>query len=162
MAKWVLEDDCLAPTAKMTLNYTGPNPMRLFKDIRSMLMRIFDVGSKDVWERDYRWDTTEEPRSFYIRICVDKGLDGRSSLFIELVFQGKQPSDPSRNGSMTITLNGRLKTSYDIKMPIYKTFWWFYNHFFYWKVRRGYLKLCNDWLERLRGEFRTFLNIPNP
>lgn len=162
MAKWVLEDDCLAPGAKTQISYTGPNPIKLFKEIRPMLMRIFDVADKDIWERDYRWDTIEDPRSFFIRICVDKALDAKSGLMIEIVFQGKQPSDPAKNGSMTVTLNGRLKTSYDIKMPIYKTFWWFYNHFFYWKVRRGYLKLCNDWLERLRREFRTFLNIPNP
>jgi len=162
MPKWVLEDDCLAPTAKMTIKYTGPNPMKLFKNVRPMLERIFDVSAKDIWERDYRWDTTEEPRSFFIRLYVDKGLDQRSGLLIEIIFQGKQPSDPLKEGSMTVTINGRLKTEFEIRLPMYKTIWWFYSYFFYGKVRRGYLKLCNDWLERLWREFRTFLNMPNP
>jgi hypothetical protein len=127
-----------------------------------MLERIFDVGAKDIWERDYRWDSTSDPRSFFIRLYVKKGLDQRSDLFIEIIFQGQQPSDSSKDGKMTVTINGRLTTEYEIKMPIYKTIWQLYNYFFYNKVRRGYLKLCNEWIEKLWKEFRSFLNIPNP
>jgi hypothetical protein len=162
MPKWILEDDCLAPTAKMQIKYTGPNPMKLFKSVRPMLERIFDVSGKDIWERDYRWDTTAEPRSFFIRLYVKKGLDQRSDLLIEIIFQGEQPSDPTKEGNMTVTINGRLTTKFEINLPIYKTMWWFYNKIFYNKVRRGYLKLCNDWLDRTWREFRTFLNMPNP
>jgi hypothetical protein len=162
MPKWVLEDDCLAPTVKMTINYTGPNPIKLYKQVRPMFEKIFDVTAKDIWERDYRWDVTTEPRSFFIRIYVKKDLDQRSGLLIEVIFEGKQPSDPSKEGSMTVTLNGRLKTEFEIRTPIYKPIWWLYNYFFYGNVRRSYLKLCNDWLDKLWREFRTFLNMPIP
>jgi hypothetical protein len=162
MPKWVLEDDCLAPTAKMQINYTGPNPIKLFKEIKPMLLRIFEVSGKDVWERDFRWDTTEDPRSFFIRLYVDKALDQRSGLLIEIIFQGKQPSDPTKDGRMTVTLNGRLKTEFEMNRPIYRAAWWFYNKFFYGSVRRNYLKLCNEWLEKLWREFRAFLSMPNP
>jgi hypothetical protein len=162
MPKWVLEDDCLAPSAKIQISYNGQNPIKLYKETKAMITRIFEVSSKDVWERDYRWDSSEDPRSFFIRLYVDKGLDSRSKLLIEIIFQGKQPSDPNKIGSMTVTINGRLKTQYEINTPIYKTFFWFYNYFFYASVRRGYLKLCNNWIDRLWREFRAFLNMPNP
>lgn len=162
MAKWVLEDDCLTPTAKMQISYKGPNPIKLFKSMRPMLEKIFGIGGKDIWERDFRWDTSEDPRGFFIRVCIDKSFDKRSSLFAEIIFQGSQPSDPSKDGKMTVSISGKLKTEYEITSPIYRVFWGSYNRLFYWKVRKGYLDLCNVWLDKTWREFRALLNMPNP
>jgi hypothetical protein len=162
MPKWVFEDDCMAPSAKLQITYTGKNPIKLYKELRPLLLKIFEISNKDIWERDYRWDTTEDPRSFYIRVCVNKGLDKRSDLLIEIIFQGKQPSDSSKDGKMTVSINARLKTEYEVNSPVYRTIIWAYNYFFYSRRRINYLFLCNKWVDQLWREFRTFLNMPNP
>jgi hypothetical protein len=47
------------------------------------------------------------------------------------------------------------------KLPFYKGLLRIYNFAFYNKVRRNYLVLCNDWLNRVNREFRLALNLPN-
>jgi len=165
MAKWILEDDCLAPRGQIKIEYVGTNPFKIYQKVRDILSRVWGITSVDLWERDFKWDTTADPRQFYVRIYVNKGIDSRSRFFVEVVIQGIQPSDIAKEGKVTILLSAKLKTEYERKsafqkLPIYKGFLKIYNKLFYRDVRRGYLKICQSLVDKTWREFRTNLNIP--
>jgi len=167
MATWILEDDCLAPHEKIEFNYSGPNPFGVVKALTSddFLRRTFEVDSSDIYERDFRWDITSDPRSFYIRLFLVKGLDSKSRIYYELIFQGAQPSDPKKKGKVSIRLRAKLRTEYPLvtafqKTPIYKALLWIFNKLFYFKVRRNYLRICNDALKEFQREIRNIVKAP--
>jgi len=164
MPKWIFEDDCLAPRGRVTTEYNGPNPYDAIKKVTRILRTIFEAGSKDVWERDFRWDITSDPRSFYIRIYTNRAIDARSRWFVETTFEGKQPSDLRREGSVKISIGARLITEFNRqtffqKMPIYKALLILYRRTFYDEIRRNYIKICRERLDKISNELRSVLNI---
>jgi hypothetical protein len=162
MAVWRLEDDCLAPTASLKIDFEGPNPFLLYQKAKGIIQKNFNITSSDYWERDFRWDTTSDPRDFFVRIMAKKGLDRRSKILAEFVMQGKQPGDPSKNGKITVIISARLITEHQMKTPIqrspfYKFLLWLYHRLFYNRVRRGYINLCQDMLMRVYNDFNDIL-----
>ena len=159
---WRFEDECLAPEARLRIDYTGPNPFRIYQAARGIMMRVLEVQAKDYWERDFRWDISSDPRPFFVRIYVNKGIDSRTSALIEVIMQGVQPSDPKKEGKLTIQIGGRLKTQYTLetviqKLPIYRALIWLYHRIFYNRVRRNYLGMCTKWIEKLHAEFKSLI-----
>ncbi len=164
MTVWRFEDDCLAPHPRLKVDYVGKNPFKVYQVARNLLRKTLEVETIDLWERDFRWDISSDPRMFFCRIYVDKGIDARSRAFIEVTIQGTQPSDPNKEGRVTIYIGGRLRTVWEMntafqRSPIYKAFLWLYHKIFYEKVRRGYLRLCARWIEELKKGFMDVLNI---
>jgi hypothetical protein len=91
-------------------------------------------------------------------------MDSRTTIYVEIIMQGSQPSDPSKNGNLTILIGGRIKTEYKLdsqfqQSSIYRALLWLYNFFFYFRIRRGYIKICNDWLTRVSKAYRELLKI---
>jgi len=165
MPKLIIQDDCFAPYGKMELKVRGPNPFDIYKKTTQLVMDIFELEEKDVWERDFRWDTTGDPRSFFVRIIANKSLDLVSKIRVEIVFQGKQPSDPTKEGTINIGYYGRLVTEFSLntyfrKLPIYQGFLRLYNFFFYNSVRRNYLKICREQTQRLMVAHRELVHAP--
>ncbi len=164
MPSWILEDDCLAPGKYVRIVYTGPNPFSAYQNTLGMLRKVMEIDPPDYQEKDFRWDLTNDPRDFYIRAIVEKKMDSRSAIYFEIIMQGKQPSDPSKNGTLTILIGARLKTEYKLdtpfqQSPLYKSLLWIYNFFFYFRVRRRYIKMCNDWFSSLVKAYRSFLKL---
>jgi len=165
MPKFMMQDDCFAPYGKVELKFRGPDPFSVYRKATGIIMEIFELEEKDVWERDFRWDTTSEPRSFFVRIIVNKGLDLHSNMRVEIVFQGKQPSDQKQEGQMVIGFYPRLNTEFEMKtflrkLPIYRGFLRLYLFFFYNSVRRSYLKQCREYTQRLMQAFRELTSMP--
>jgi len=164
MPSWILEDDCLAPERYIRLVYSGPNPFSVYQSTFAILRRVLEIDPSDYWERDFRWDISGDPRSFYVRAIVEKKMDSRSVVHFEIIMQGNQPSDPSKNGSLTIVIGARLRTEYNLNTPfqqssLYRALLWFYNFFFYFRVRRGYINICRDWLTKLNQAYRSLLKL---
>jgi len=166
MVKWTFEDDCLTPQGRIKIEYRGKNPYAMVQKSKAILQKVFEIEAKDYWERDFRWDTTSEPRQFFIRTYANKGIDLRSTVLAEVVFQGVQPSDPDKDGALIIFIGAKLKTEFNFttkiqNLPMYRGLIKIYNFIFYNKVRRQYLVLCNQWLDRVNREFRLALSLPN-
>ena len=166
MVKWTFEDDCLAPRGQIKIEYRGKDPFGMFLKAKPIIQRIFEIETKDFWERDFRWDMTSDPRSFYIRTYANKGVDFRSSILGEIIYQGLQPADPDKDGSMIILISAKLKTEFNFltpiqKLPFYRGLIRLYNFVFYNRVRRNYLYVCNQLIEKLSDEFRRNLNVLN-
>jgi hypothetical protein len=164
MVKWVLEDDCLVPGRQIKIEYKGKNPFLAYQAAIGIFTDVFQVDSTDCYERDFKWDTTSDPRGFYARFIVEKKLDAKSRIFFEIIMQGKQPSSPEKEGEVVILMSGKLNTSYDLDTPFqqsafYRSLLWLYNFFFYFRVRRNYIKFCEEGLFKLRDAYMSLLKL---
>lgn len=179
MAQWRLEDDCFAPRRQLRVEYVGPNPFRVVSGMKGMLRKIMEVETKDVWERDFRWDVTDDPRMFYTRYNVDKSRDANTSIFIEVTMQGLQPVDPNKDGRLIILIGGKVRTRFDLdsplkRLPLYSGstklggfaevggWLWLYHRLFYNDFRRQQIEWCQEKLEIIWREMRAILKIPVP
>lgn len=179
MATWKIEDDCLAPGNKYRVDYIGPNPFRVANAIKGILRRVMEVETKDVWERDFRWDTTGDPRGFYNRWYVLKPRDAYAKIFIEVTLQGLQPTDPNKDGKLVILIGGRVRTDFMLdtafkKSPIYSGrtrlggfaeiggLLWFWNRIFYNDIRRGHIYWCTSKVDEIWRDLRGLLKMPVP
>jgi hypothetical protein len=166
MANWVLEDSMLAPREKIEINFRGPNPFGIYKKMDSaFFQKTLEVGSTDIWEREFRWTAGSDPHPFFIRIFVHRGFDRFTDGYFEILFQGRQPSDPSKDGSVRITLGGNLRTEFKLstpfqQTPLYRGLLWIYNYLYYWRIRRGYLKICQEKIDLLSREIRSWTGMP--
>ena len=167
MASVTIQDDCLAPEGYMTLKYNGPIPFKAYYVTITFMRKIWEVEAKDYWEREFRWDNTSDPRSFFVKAYVHKGIDRFTSVTIEVILEGKQPADSNKPGSLLIKIGGVLTTKFgggsvlqDARNPIYAGLIWLYNHLFYRKQRRDYLEIwCKRRLYELKRMYQEFLGI---
>lgn len=162
MPKFILEDDCLVPARTLRINFTGPNPFRIYPPIRRILGTLLEIRGKNIWEREFRWDFSTDPRDFFVRIIAKKGCDAWSNVYIEIVFQGKQPVDPTKDGELIVLITPKLITSMPEdtvwqRTPIYKALRWVYLRTFYNDARRLLLDYCVSWTYKLRNEMQKLL-----
>ncbi len=162
MAYWILEDDCLAPDRELKIEFKGPNPFRLYGALPGFLRAIFDVRGVDVWEREFRWDNTSDPRGFFFRFIVRKRYDMWTMYWPEIIVQGNQPSDPNKDGDAVIMIRGKIQS----KSPentifqrsgLYKSFRWIYFKSLYNNIRRNYLEECKIKLNDLKRSLESTL-----
>jgi len=179
LAVWKIEDDCLAPGNKYRVEYVGPNPFKVSNMIKELLRRVIEVETKDVWERDFRWDVTGDPRGFFNRWYVFKTRDAYTRVFFEITFQGLQPADPTKDGKLVILLGGRVRTNFPLntafkRSPLYSGrtklagiaeiggLLWLWNRIFYNDIRRQHIRWCNYKIDILWRELRAALKLPVP
>jgi hypothetical protein len=166
MPSWVIEESILAPREKIELEYKGPNPFQLYKKMSSVYLREkFEVGTTDVFERDFRWSADNDPHPFFIRVFVHRDFDRFTEAYFEITFQGLQPSDPTKNGSVRISVGGNLRTQFKLdsafqQTPFYRGLLWIYIKFFYNNVRRKYLKICQGLIDLLVKDIRSWAGMP--
>jgi len=161
---WIIEDDCLAPERYIKITYRGPNPFSAYQSSLAICRKYLEIDAADYWEREFRWDSSEDPRGFYIRSIVQKSMDSKSKIYFEIIMQGKQPKDSSKEGELVILIGAKLTTEYRQETPFqksefYKNLLRIYNLFFYFKVRRRYLQLCKELCEKLRDAYKELLKI---
>ncbi len=164
MASWVLEDDCLVPDRQIRIDYKGPNPFRLYAIVPQLLRAIWEIRGKDVWEREFRWGSEDDPRMFFSRFIARKTYDNWSKVYMEIIMQGKQHSDPNKEGEVTITIKGILRTESPNntifqRSSIYKSFRWLYFRSLYNDVRRNLIDECAIRIGDLSNEIRRVLGI---
>ncbi len=165
MPKWRFEDECLAPEPYIVIEYKGPNPFKVVKQAEPILRTTLELGAPDYWPRDFKWDVTSDPRSFFTRIYCDKGIDARSTIRFEVIMKGKQPADPNKEGTLTIKIGGRLITEFPQDTPfqksaLYRGLITMYRILWYDRVRRGYLRMCEELINKVANVFRQLLKIP--
>ena len=166
MVKLVIEDDCLAPSPYMEIKYKGPNPFRVYPLTPGILKNIFVIRGKDIWEREFRWDITGDPRGFYVHIIVKKTLDAYTKIFAEIMMMGKQPTDPTKEGEILIRIGGKIHTKFggntifsNPKNPLYKLFLALYYPLYYAKIRRMFLMRCQEYLMKLKKTYMQILGL---
>jgi len=159
------EDDCIEPTAKVKVEYKGPNPFEAYKKVLELLKVKLNISDDEIFERDFRWDSTSDEKSgFFIRIYIMKNLDTHTHTFIEIIFNGDQPRDIKKPGSLTISVITKLVTQYALDTPLERTVFFknllnFYYNNFYKKIRENYFKDCRELSDKIIKEIKDSLNI---
>ncbi|MEM7821295.1 MAG: hypothetical protein QXX38_00535 [Candidatus Aenigmatarchaeota archaeon] len=160
---YIFEDDILAPKRDLVIEYRGPNPFAIYRSIPDLLMRIFQARGVHIFEDDFRWDITDDPRPFFVRFHLDKGLDKWTRAYVWVRLQGRQPSDPSKQGSNEILIGGTIVTRYPVdtvwQKIFIKPFIWLYHHLIYNNIRRRYIQIYKAGIERLEAEIRSAYNL---
>lgn len=164
MPRWILEDDCLAPERVLRIDFKGINPFKVYHAMPGVLRVIFDVRGKDVFEKEFRWDYSGDPRDFFSRFIVRKGYDMWSNVWMEVTMQGKQPADPNKEGEVYILITGKLLTRSQENSPwtrsaLYKSLRWIYFRTLYNDVRRNLLEECRIKLNDLKRTIERTLGI---
>ncbi len=163
-ARWTLEDDCLAPERVIRVDFKGVNPFKVYQAMPQALRVIYDVRGKDIFEKEFRWDYSEDPRSFFFRFIVRKKYDMWSNVWTEVAAQGKQPSDMNKEGEVYVLVTSKLLTKSPednpwTKSALYKSLRWVYYRTLYNDVRRNLLEECRIKANDLKRTVERTLGI---
>jgi len=56
--KLVFKDNLVYPKEKETIKYKGPEPFKLYYNIKKIMLDVFELAGKDIFERKIKWDAT--------------------------------------------------------------------------------------------------------
>ncbi len=162
---------------EIVIEYKGPNPIKIYKNLTNMCKRIWEVKGTQMYEPDFRWDTTSDPHAFFFQIYVQKGMDKFTKYRVDIKMKGSQPNDPKNNGELKIEIHGFIETDFSsflgdkfgtpeqkLKAGVMNIIWpMMYYPFmkgYYNPLRRRYFIYHRRRIERLANEMRAMLNIP--
>jgi hypothetical protein len=126
-------DNLVYPKEKEVIKFNGPESFRLYYSIRKIMLDVFELAGKDIFERKLKWDATGEDKSFYVKWELDKNMDSWTKLNLSVTFQGSQNSK-TRMGDCSISMKPRFVTKVKTGF-LQRYFWWMYYHIFYKKRR---------------------------
>ena len=158
-------DYVLAPEDKVKIEYTGTNPFRIYGMLPKMLQNIFHGRGKNVFERQFKWDITSDPREFFFYLMYgDHKLDRFTTFEIKLKAFGMQPSDPNDpNGKLYIEIKGEITTNYKFKSKweqiIGMPFVWMYHKLIYQDTRRRHIQILREQIYKLTDAIRSEFGI---
>lgn len=167
MPKYILEDDCLTPDRTLRIDFKGPQPFRFYSQIVMILRDILEIRTMHVWQREFRWDYGAEPPKFFYKVVAVKPYDNWTRAYVELTFQGTQPSDSIKEGELVIFISPKLRTEipHDTiwqRSEIYKGLRWFYFKTFYSNARRILLGKCIHHTELIVEKLKAIYGITPP
>jgi len=166
--KLLIEEDCMAPpgVVYLTLNYSGPNPDKLYTKIKEVIYTNWAIEMNELQEKDFSWDRSGGGEKFSVRFEVFKDLDQFSYEYIVIVLSGdaKPSKEFGKEGSATIRMESRVRTEYPQdtiwqRSLFYEMFRVFYHRIVYEDMRRRYKDRCRENLMKFHDEIKEFLNI---
>ncbi|MDI6806565.1 MAG: hypothetical protein QMD14_01970 [Candidatus Aenigmarchaeota archaeon] len=161
-ATWRIDDDCLRGAPRIRIERRGPDPFGFIPKVLDVVQRVLGIKKTDMWESDFRWDIWTAPVRFMVRNYAIKTFDPKTTMQVEITFNGEQPEDPKESHRLLIDIAARLRTRYGLKGVFQQS--WFYrlllraHHFStYARERERYLTACTELVERLAAEIRKLI-----
>lgn len=164
--KITIEEDCMLPTPKITLNYSGPNPQKVYPKIMELLRVNLKVKPENIQEKEYKWDRAGVPEKFSGAIEAFKDFDKFSYMMLMIDFAGTvRPSKEfGKEGELKVVFDAVLRTDYpqdsvwekSLLYEIFRTFW---HKAFYQEMRYKFREQCREAMVTLQSEIKAFLNI---
>lgn len=164
---YTIFDFVLAPDDKVKVEYNGPDPFRIYGKLSKMLQIIYHGRGKNVFEKQFKWDITSDPREFFFNFLFgDSKFDKFTSFEIKIKALGLQPSDPnSPKGKIYIEIKPEITTTYKFKTIFDKIlgmpFVWMYHKAIYSSVRRRYIQILKEQTLELARQIREEYGIPH-
>jgi len=140
--KLLIQDDLMRPRPVFRINYTGPRPTKLYKEIPEILASVFRVHVGQIQEKQISW-TKGDPEKFRVLWEMDKDIDRFTYVMIELELDG---SESKGVGSAKLSLkDGILRTEYPQdtvweRSLLYELLRVFWSKVFYWHKREQYIR----------------------
>ncbi len=165
-AKITIEEDCLLPSPKIWMTYSGPNPQKVYAKIIEILKVNMKVLPENIQERDFKWDRSGVPEKFSGAIEAFKDFDKFTYMLMWIDFSGevKPSKEFGKEGTLKVALDAVIRTDYPQdtvweKSLIYEIFRSFWHKAFYQERRYVYRENCRDFLVSMQNEIKAFLNI---
>lgn len=155
-----IETNALLPQNFIELNYRGPNPFAVYSVIYDIMKNLWKRKGADIFEDDFRWDNTSDPRDFFFVIRVRFKYDQWSKGWIRIEVKGSHPSDATKPGNFRLRIYAFLESKISLKGldKFLAPFLNLYLFGFYNKQRRDYLDHLKKnvflGLERIKKEFK--------
>jgi len=150
-----IADNVFAPAGRKTLNYKGKEPFNVVEMINTEMRLVYGVARKDIITQSFMWDTTGDPRSFFVKLRTDHKLDRWTKCTIWFIVQGEQFSR-TKEGHFTFILKPTLFTKIEYTNFLQKDLWWIYDRWFYHSQRQKYIErellLADRFLHDLREQ----------
>ena len=140
--KLLIQDDLMRPRPVFRINYSGPNPTKLYKEIPEILAGVFKAHVGQVQEKNISW-SKGDPEKFRVLWELDKDIDRFSYYMIELELEG---SESKGVGSAKLSLkDGILRTEYPQdtvweRSLLYELLRIVWSKMFYWGKRERYIR----------------------
>ncbi len=150
-------DECFVPGRTQKIFYKGPNPASIATKITSSFQPFFRVSSAGWGEPDFRWDTSGEPATFFIKWWLKKAFSNSSTMWLYIYVQGDENTQ-TKQGKFTLELFPTLTTSVSGNRVLRGLFT-VYNYLFYDKQRQEYIKECRDIVTAYKEHIKTEFNL---
>jgi hypothetical protein len=166
--KLVIHDDCLVPPEPsfITLNYSGPNPQKIYPYIKKLMLTIFKADEKDLQEREFFWDRSKAEEKFKVKFDLIKDLDTFSFMEVEVSLEGnvKPSKEFGKEGEVKLKIEAWIRTEYPQdtiwqRSLLYEMFRVFYHKVIYEETRKRYKEECKELVGRFATELKSFLNL---
>lgn len=172
--KLVIHDDCIGriPGSALpgrtwiTLNYSGPNPQKIYPEVKKLLSSVMKFDEKDIQEKDFFWDRSGPEERFSINIEANEDLDRFSFMHVVVGIKGvARPSEEfGKEGEAEIKIEAHIRTEYPAdtlwqRTLFYEFFRMFFHKVIYKSTRQRYLERCTALVNQFQEELKKFLNI---
>jgi len=165
--KLILQDDCFnVSNPELKLDYTGPNPQKVYNKIKDTFHTIFGVKEEErVQETEYSWNREGDKEIFNAKWEIVKDMDKYSYLLFRLKMNGfAQQTKKGKIGKVKIDINGVVRTEYpqdsfwerSIFYELLRVFW---HKTFYHDKRLDYQEQCKNIITTFLNELKSFLNL---
>ncbi len=161
----VIEDDCIRQKI-ILMDYHGPNPQNIYKQIRLLLKSIYKVSDKEIEEKVFDWDRSSSEEKFKVHFIMSKDVDVHSYYHVEVNITGKaSPSKEfGKEGSAHITIEGMLRVEYPQdffwqKGIFHEMFRVLFHNVIYKGERYKMLDDCKELAMKFYTELKSYLNI---
>lgn len=164
--KITIEEDCMPPRPRITLNYSGPNPHKAYPKILEILRNNLKVKDENIQEKDFKWDRSSLPEKFSVVIEVIKDFDKFTHMLLLIKVEGnvKPSKEFEYEGSVMVDVDGVIRTEYpqdsiwerSFLYEMLRTFW---HKVFYQDQRFKYREQCRDFMLTIQNEMKAFFNI---
>jgi len=164
--KITIEEDCMLPTPKLTITFSGPNPHKIYPKVMEILKSQMKIKAENIQEKDYSWDRSSTPEKFSAKIEAVKDFDKFTYMLMWIDFSGsiKPSKEFGKEGDLKLNIDGVIRTDYPQdtvweRSIIYEFFRAFYHKIFYQEKRYKYREMCRESMLTIQNEVKSFLNI---
>jgi hypothetical protein len=164
--KITIEEDCMLPTPKIWVSYSGPNPQKVYPKMIEVLKSGLKIKPENIQEKEFKWDRVGVPEKFSGAIEAFKEFDRFTYMLMMIDFSGSvRPSKQfGKEGEVKIVIDAVIRTDYPQdtvweKSLIYEMFRTFWHKVFYQERRYKFREDCRQNMLTLQSELKTFLNI---
>jgi len=146
LVKYELVNDLLGPVNVKTIEYSGPNTVKVLDIAKGALKDILRITSTALFEDELKWDKSAMPICFYYSLRAKKVMDKHSTLWYNIKIQGTKNQDGA--GKITVWISGKLETTIDSPIPgmhlIYKNIFYKNQRLKYTEEGKKYIEMMED------------------
>jgi hypothetical protein len=164
--KLTIEEDCMLPSPRLVLQYSGPNPQKIYPKILDIMTTNLKFNPENIQEKEFTWNRATVPEKFSAHFEAFKDLDKFSYIFLTVEVEGsvKPSKEFGKEGEARIVIDGVVRTDYPQdtvweKSLLYEIFRVFYHKVFYVSQIQKFKETCRDMMLTLQNEIKAFLNI---